>query len=117
MRVLGNRNYHSLIVGYLHTCAITGPGITYCWGFDSAGQLGNGISAGDQTTPDLVSGQYVFATLSAGGNHTCGVTTQDEAFCWGDNFARQLGDGGIVIDRSSPFPVVPPESLVSIFCP
>ena len=72
MRVLGNRNYHSLIVGYLHTCAITGQGKAYCWGLNAAGQVGNGISAGDQTIPELVSGSYDFATLSAGGSHTCG---------------------------------------------
>ncbi len=34
-----------------------------------------------------------FAAVSAGGNHSCGVTTVGDAYCWGNNFSGQLGDG------------------------
>lgn len=35
----------------------------------------------------------VFRFVSAGDGHTCGVTTDDRAFCWGNNHLGQLGDG------------------------
>jgi alpha-tubulin suppressor-like RCC1 family protein len=36
-----------------------------------------------------------FWQLSAGGSHTCAVTTDDRGFCWGSNGAGQLGVGSI----------------------
>jgi alpha-tubulin suppressor-like RCC1 family protein len=35
----------------------------------------------------------VFASVSVGGWHSCGVTTGGVAYCWGDNHADALGDG------------------------
>jgi alpha-tubulin suppressor-like RCC1 family protein len=31
--------------------------------------------------------------LGGGGAHTCGVTTDDRAYCWGNNGSGELGDG------------------------
>ncbi len=42
---------------------------------------------------------YAFAlettgfSLTAGGDHTCGIAWGDDEFCWGDNQHGQLGDG------------------------
>ena len=35
----------------------------------------------------------VFRYISAGSSHSCGVTTTNKLYCWGDNFLGQLGDG------------------------
>jgi len=35
----------------------------------------------------------VFSSVSVGYSHTCGITTAGVAYCWGDNFRGQLGDG------------------------
>ncbi len=45
-----------------------------------------------------------FLQLSAGWSRTCGVTTDNRAYCWGDNAQGYLGDGTIT-DRAAPTPV------------
>lgn len=34
-----------------------------------------------------------FASVSAGFEHSCGVTTAGAAYCWGENVYGMLGDG------------------------
>ncbi|HET7470378.1 MAG TPA: RCC1 domain-containing protein, partial [Gemmatimonadales bacterium] len=34
-----------------------------------------------------------FRQISGGGGHTCAVTTDSKAYCWGSNSSGQLGDG------------------------
>jgi alpha-tubulin suppressor-like RCC1 family protein len=46
-----------------------------------------------------------FYQLSAGWMRTCGVTTDNRAYCWGDNAEGYLGDG-TTTDRLSPTAVV-----------
>ena len=36
-----------------------------------------------------------FSSVSAGGAHTCGITTKGTAFCWGSNSSGQLGSGDL----------------------
>src|SRR5215218_2512790 len=44
----------------------------------------------------------VFRQILAGQGHSCGVTTDNRAFCWGSNFLGLLGDNG---DFNSSVPV------------
>ena len=46
----------------------------------------------------------VFRYVSTGGPHSCGVTTDHRAYCWGTNHLGQLGDG-TNIPRYVPTPV------------
>jgi len=84
--------------GSNHTCGVGGvPGsiaynVAYCWGDNSSGQLGNGTTI-NSATPVPVSGGLSFSTVSAGGNQTCGLTTDGVTYCWGDNSSGQLGNG------------------------
>src|SRR2546422_467471 len=54
-----------------------------------------------------------FAAVSAGGYHTCGVTTAGTAYCWGDN---TLGDGSVRIatGRTSPVAVLGGLTFASV---
>ncbi|HYF40324.1 MAG TPA: hypothetical protein VD930_11585 [Gemmatimonadales bacterium] len=82
-----------------HTCGVTTEDLAYCWGANDWGELGNGAesatSCGNpcETRPVPVAGGLRFKHLSAGGRFTCGITTTNQAYCWGRNSEGQLGDG------------------------
>jgi alpha-tubulin suppressor-like RCC1 family protein len=101
--VVGNRTFRQVSAGNWHTCGVTTSNVAYCWGRDSDGQLGNDDVRASKAKPALVAGGHQFRQLAAGMNHTCAVTTADQAFCWGSG--GQIGDGKTV-DRYTPRAVV-----------
>lgn len=108
--------FASLTSGGSHVCGITTAKAAYCWGDNSSGQIGTG-TIGNPTTvgyplPMAVTGGLQFVTLKAGERHTCGITTTNGLYCWGENSDGRLGDGS-TINRASPVPVVMSGSTVS----
>jgi len=93
--------------GYSHTCAILDDGSLNCWGYDVYGQLGDGGSNSDKTTPVSVSlgtGRTAVA-VSAGGLHTCAILDDGSLKCWGSDAYGQLGDGGWNSAKTTPVSV------------
>jgi alpha-tubulin suppressor-like RCC1 family protein len=105
--VSGGLVFMSLVAGGTHTCGLTISGAAYCWGDNLNGQLGNGTSENWSATPGPVSGGLVFTGLIVGASHTCGITNNGVARCWGWNVTGQLGDGS-TIDRATPTVVLNP---------
>lgn len=93
----------SLTTGTTHSCA-TADGVAYCWGGNSAGQLGIGTNT-DSTKAMPVKGPLrgkAVTMISAGldntttgASHTCALAV-DKVYCWGDNVNGELGNGGTV---------------------
>jgi alpha-tubulin suppressor-like RCC1 family protein len=79
-----------------HTCGVRSNGKLYCWGQDANGQAGDGGDLGDPdiTTPRRVGAFEDWATVAAGGAHTCGVRRNGKLYCWGTEANGQIGDGG-----------------------
>ena len=79
--------------GENHTCSVADDGRAYCAGLNVRGQLGVGYESTLSYAPVLVVGDHSFQSVAAGGDHTCGITTDNDAYCWGDNWFGQLGTG------------------------
>ena len=84
--------FEKIAVGDGHICGLTPSGEAYCWGTNSAGQLGDGSNS-ERPGPTPVKASQRFAEISVGASHTCALTTDGAAFCWGANRFGQLGDG------------------------
>jgi alpha-tubulin suppressor-like RCC1 family protein len=98
----GGLTFRSISAGYDQTCGVTTGNQAYCWGWNGSGQLGIDDTDALHTHVDApfpVAGGHGFATVSAGDQATCGVTTTGQAFCWGDNGGGQLGTGGASLER------------------
>jgi alpha-tubulin suppressor-like RCC1 family protein len=91
--VVGQLQFRQVSAGVEHTCAVTTDDRAYCWGSNSAGQIGDSTSASLRLRPTRVAGTRKWRQIDAGLAHTCAVTTSDRAFCWGNGRAGQLGNG------------------------
>ena len=103
--VSGDLTFASLAVGALHTCGLTTSGHAWCWGTGADGRLGAGpIGNENRLTPMPVAGDLTFASLTAGQSHTCGIATDEQAYCWGLASSGQMGNGSGVT-RDTPTPI------------
>jgi alpha-tubulin suppressor-like RCC1 family protein len=99
-------SFRQVSAGGGHTCGVTTDNQAYCWGDNTFGQIGDGTSSETEPrlTPVAISGGLSFRHVTAGGVHTCGLTTDNKAYCWGLNVDGQLGDG-TATNRLTPVPV------------
>jgi alpha-tubulin suppressor-like RCC1 family protein len=93
-------------------CAALFTGQVDCWGDNLRGELGTGSvgSPAMSDTPVTVGGftSNGSISISAGfGATSCALSSSQQAYCWGDNFSGQLGDGtsGNGTDSGTPVPV------------
>ena len=76
----------AISAGEAHTCAVGEGGKLSCWGSARYGRLGNGASqtfAGSLIPVDVVNMKTGVASVAAGGDRTCALTTAGGVQCWG----------------------------------
>ncbi|MFA5401809.1 MAG: DUF2341 domain-containing protein, partial [Dehalococcoidia bacterium] len=98
--------------GEAFSCALVAGGSAMCWGYNGAGQLGNGTTT-RSTTPVSVSGLTGAVGISGGQYFACVVLSDGTAKCWGENNNGQLGIGS-TSNQSVPVLVSGLSSVVSI---
>lgn len=103
-----------MFAGDEHTCSIDVGGVVRCWGRNLEGELGTGTGIEFSAQPvEVAAAAGQFATLTAGAFHTCGLTEDGTAHCWGWNGFGQLGTGDHT-NRNTPTPVATAERFKAI---
>jgi alpha-tubulin suppressor-like RCC1 family protein len=105
--VIGGEQLVQISAGEDYTCALSVSGAPLCWGTNWYGNLGTGMASGDlseSAVPLAVDRQESFSSIRAGPRHACGVTVDHAAYCWGDGWVGELGDGSV--EGASPTPVL-----------
>jgi alpha-tubulin suppressor-like RCC1 family protein len=101
----------TIAAGSSHSCVIR-SGQAYCWGDNSAGELGNNTTNGSGTPLAVYTGGALsgltLTQIAAGTTFTCALASTGAAYCWGLGTSGQLGNGTSV---SSSVPVAVSGSL------
>ena len=99
--------FASISAGDDHTCALSTVGGLWCWGNNTAGQVGDGTTRERDVPVSIFRTRGLVTSVSAGNKHTCVVTRPGEVRCWGAGFVGQLGDGSTA-NSFVPVPVFGP---------
>jgi alpha-tubulin suppressor-like RCC1 family protein len=86
VRTIGAVTFDAVSAGNLFGCGLAG-GAAWCWGngaFNNQGLIG---------TPIVITGAPSLVSIATNGGHACGLASTGQAYCWGENWSGQLGNG------------------------
>jgi len=83
----------ALAAGDSHTCAVTRTRTLACWGSNDQHQLGDGTVIPRNTAVAVKGLPPGVSAVATGWSHTCALTGSGSVFCWGANYAGQVGNG------------------------
>jgi alpha-tubulin suppressor-like RCC1 family protein len=89
----GGLRFRQVSTGGTHACGVTTDNKAFCWGSNEYGQLGDRTEIPQRNSPALVADGHQFKQVDAGNLHTCAVTTDHRAFCWGNGRNGEIGNG------------------------
>lgn len=93
------------VAGGYFTCSLSDNGTIRCWGDNTYGQLGNGLTNSQgETSSVAVLGISDAVQLTAGSYHACALLSDGRVKCWGYGLYGQLGYGskGVGSNRATP---------------
>lgn len=112
--VAGGLRYTMIESGAGHTCGVTESGKVYCWGLNDEGHVGADWVRRGIEEPHVLPGNQFWVQVSAGHDHSCALTNEGVAWCWGDNVAGHLGSGGNFARSFEPVRVASTETFTSV---
>jgi len=89
----GGGTWKSVDAGSSFTCAIKSDNTLWCWGTNSRGKTGLNTSTGTTLVPTQVNGGGAWTQVAAAYFNACGLKSDGTAWCWGENWGGELGDG------------------------
>jgi alpha-tubulin suppressor-like RCC1 family protein len=94
VRLPAHTKVTSIAAGYGTGFAVTSAGRLLAWGYNPAGQLGDGTIKNRKTPVRVRLARGVKVTAATAGHlHALALTTDGRALAWGDNRFGQLGNG------------------------
>ncbi|HSH44442.1 MAG TPA: hypothetical protein VK966_01165 [Longimicrobiales bacterium] len=88
---LPSTGFTAVAAGAAHSCALGTDGRAYCWGRGHNGELGVGTLTPGVSAPAPTAAAPAFEDITAGYYHTCALTAEGTAYCWGWNSWGQAG--------------------------
>jgi alpha-tubulin suppressor-like RCC1 family protein len=100
--------------GRSHSCALTGDGAVWCFGWNNDGQIGP--AGGDQSAVPVPLPDFGSPAVDVGAawNHTCAVLADGTVRCWGEPRYGKLGGGWPVEWEYDPVQVVGIDDAVAV---
>ena len=102
----------AVAAGAYHTLALKSNGTVWSWGFNNAGQLGDGTTT-LRTAPVQVSTITDAVAVAGGLHHSLALRRDGTVWAWGANASGQLGDG-TTTPRTTPVPVATLTNVIAI---
>ena len=102
-------SFTDITAGSFHSCGISG-GQVFCWGSGGNGRLGTGTTAESLVPVQVPIPGATLVAVTAGSRHTCALSSDGRAFCWGEGGSGRLGTGNTA-DSLVPVPVVTSAAL------
>ncbi|MDQ5921040.1 MAG: hypothetical protein QG673_1096 [Pseudomonadota bacterium] len=86
--------FKSISSGINSFCALDSSGHVWCWGNNSAGQLGNGSKTNESFPTQVSIDSSINFKYLVGFNYSyCAIDTNNQLYCWGGGGSGQIGDG------------------------
>jgi alpha-tubulin suppressor-like RCC1 family protein len=82
-------------LGRSNTCVELATGAFQCWGENTSGEHGTGVSSRLMSPVGVAGLSGGMQAVAAGERHTCGLTDSGGVKCWGNGSAYQLGSGSL----------------------
>jgi len=105
-------NDYALAAGDFHAIALRPDNTVWTWGFNYAGQMGDGTRR-DRPNPIIIPGLSDVTSIAAGYGHTVALKEDGTVWAWGDNRNGQLGLGDRR-DRGVPTQVTRLSDVIAI---
>jgi alpha-tubulin suppressor-like RCC1 family protein len=104
-----------VIAGRTHYLVLGADGKIYLWGYNDAGQIGQGFTSGisvtNVATLPFPAGVTAWLRVAAGGFHCLAVGDDNNLYAWGANNYGQLGIGSNASTVSTPVQVPFPSGV------
>ena len=111
---LAGYRFVELAAGDQHTCGLNDQGEVYCWGDNSAGQLGEpGANSSSPRRVNLGAGVQA-QRITAASDYACAVLSSNRVMCWGQSEASAHGLP-ISEDPNNPGDLTRSPTLVTTF--
>lgn len=101
----GITTWVDVAAGRRHVLGRTSAGVLYGWGFNGAGELGDGTTTEKSSPVTVVGGITNWTQMSAGQYHNLAITATGLLYTWGKGSYGRLGDG-TTVNKSSPVTVL-----------